>query len=344
MCRENVVAAAAKLRVAACELRHVRNRLLTAVAVVAAGREVDAHARQVVELPCADVVAHDALVGGLQHVRGLRRNGACAVNQRHHVHHVGGRIVKIAESVHALTGAAEGGQLPCVERLREIRRVGFHRADQIFHRGQVEDAHAEVVVRILVQTGLHVRIGNRDADALRVQRRIFAQRVQPRIIPAQPRLQFLAGDHEISVILHMRRRLIRRHQTGVEANHVQMKIGIRFREVVQRVVDFVNRQPVVIRRFVKANAAVRAAAVIPEDQHVAVGRVGRNRPVQIVLQRLLRAHVLPRANFHVGEIVVCNREAVDAVRAQTAVIPFTCAACLHDDGHVVRNLRRAHLV
>ena len=36
----------------------------------------------------------------------------------------------------------------------------------------------------------------RNADALRVKRRIFAQRIQPRIIPAERRLQLFAGDHE----------------------------------------------------------------------------------------------------------------------------------------------------
>ena len=280
----------------------------------------------------------------MQDVCGLRRNGTRAVNQRHHIHHVGCCAVKIAKGIHALAGTAEGRQLPSVQRLREIRCVCLHCADQIIHCRQVEDAHAEIIIRVFAQAGFHVRIRNRNADALRVKGWIFAQRIQPRIIPAERRLQFFAGDHEISVILHVRSRFVGCHQAGVEADEIQMKIGIGLCKVVQRVVDFVNCQPIVIRCFVEADAARRSAAVIPEDQHVAIGGVGGSRPSQVILQRVLRAHALPCADFNVGKIVVRNRKAVDVVRTQAAVVPLARAACLHDDCHVVRNVRRAHLV
>ena len=71
---------------------------------------------------------------------------------------------------------------------------------------------------------------------------------------------------------------ISRHQTGVKADDIQMKIGVFLLNGVERIVDFVDGQTVVIGGFIKADAPHGAAAVIPENENIAVGGVGVGRP------------------------------------------------------------------
>ena len=84
--------------------------------------------------------------------------------------------------------------------------------------------------------------------------------------------------------------------------------------------------------------------MIPQHEDVAVGRVTIDRPVDEIVKRLLVAHILPRVGFHIVERVVTDGEAVDGFARQVAVIPFVCAARLHGDGHVLRQIDTRHFI
>lgn len=104
---------------------------------------------------------------------------------------------------------------------------------------------------------------------------------------------------------------------------------------IQRVVDLVDGQAVVIRRLVVTHAA-GCAAVIPQHEDVAVGRVTIDRPVDEIVKRLLVAHILPRVGFHIVERVVTDGEAVDGFAVKSlsshSYAPPACTAMVTSSG------------
>ena len=163
------------------------------------------------------------------------------------------------------------------------------------------------------------------------------------IIPADAGFKLLAGDHVIRIARHVRRHFIGRHQAGVKADDIQTEARVALLIGIERVVDLVDGQAVVIGRLIEADAVV-AAAVIPQHENVAVGRVRARRPVDKIVERLAVAHVLPCEGLQIVERIVADGEAVDGLARQVAVIPLVSAARLYRDGYVIRHIDARHFV
>ena len=203
---------------------------------------------------------------------------------------------------------------------------------------------AQIVVRVVAQAGGHELIRNRNGDIGAAHFRIGGQIADPAlVIPADAGFKLLAGDHVIRIARHVRRHLIGRHQAGVKADDVQTEARPALLIGIERVVDFVDGQAVVIGRLIEADAVV-AAAVIPQHENVAVGRVRARRPVDKIAERLAVAHVLPFKGLQIVERIVADGEAVDGLARQVAVVPLVSAARLYRDGHVIRHIDARHFV
>ena len=91
-----------------------------------------------------------------------------------------------------------------------------------------------------------------------------------------------------------------------------------------------QRQAVIIRRFIEADPGRSAAAVIPQHQHVAIRR--------------MLPHAGPIQHFQIVKPAVGNGEAIQRVGRQVAVVPFRRAARLHCHGDLVGIIAGAHFV
>ena len=89
------------------------------------------------------------------------------------------------------------------------------------------------------------------------------------IVPADARLRLLGSEKIVSILGSDLRSLHSSHQAGIKTDHIKGDAAFR-----QRLVNSVERHgPCALELLVIAVAGERAAAVIPQDQHVPVGRI-----------------------------------------------------------------------
>ena len=350
--RKMIIAACQQRGVAVNELAVIRigfaavverAEILNEIADVVA-RQEQAHAGQVIEHVRAGGVEDALAIGRLELAGHVRRELARRIEEGHEIHLIGGCVGEFSEGIHALARTADGGHLPVFQRVGQIGGKGFKLRLERRDGAQVDNALAQIVVRVVAQAGGHELIRNRNGDIGAAHLRIGGQIADPAlVIPTDAGFKLLAGDHVIRIARHVRRHLIGRHQAGVKADDVQTEARVALLIGIERVVDLVDGQAVVIGRLIEADAVV-AAAVIPQHENVAVGRVRARRPVDKIAERLAVAHVLPFKGLQIVERIVADGEAVDGLARQVAVVPLVSAARLHRDGHVIRHIDARHFV
>ena len=134
--------------------------------------------------------------------------------------------------------------------------------------------------------------------------------------------------------------LIGAHHTGVAAEDVDMPV--RHVQAAQHLVDLHNGQAVVVGGFVKADAAFRARAVVPQDHDHPVGGILFQAVFQELLQAFRAAHGLAAPVFRLVRFALEGKQ-VTGVSLQQIQGPFLRAAGQHDDIHVIRGIRVRHL-
>ena len=153
-------------------------------------------------------------------------------------------------------------------RAVELRKVG-HR-----ERRLAASAHLDVIVDDLL------------ANVERIHRGIVGKRGEPiGIIPARARFYRLGRDQIIAILLGNQRGFQRRHQARVKADDVELDPAF-----FERGVDFVQAHATVREQFVISKPGQRAAAVIPENKHVAIRRIFTRAELDEIRQRVRVYH------------------------------------------------------
>ena len=174
-----------------------------------------------------------------------------------------------------------------------------------------------------------------------IGRRVVVQKLQPvGIVPAGARLGFLAGDHVIRIGFHGDRGLQSRHQAGVEADKIKLQSAL-----LQCGGNLAHIHGIVRIYLVVSVSADRSAAVIPEDQHVAVCGSRLLRVLDKVGQSLLVGHRLGLHGIVQLKPPARQLPALQLARGDNAVSPSSAAACLDQDiDPAVIDLRVKHFV
>ena len=160
------------------------------------------------------------------------------------------------------------------------------------------------------------------------------------VVPADAGLGLLGGDHVVGILVEHEPGLHRGHQAGVEADEVKAHA-----RVAQGGVDAgEGHGAAALELLVVAVAADGAAAVIPEDQLVAVGGVVLVAPLDKGGQRGGAGHGdIARVGHQTVKLAVLGFvDLVDAV-GHDLVVPAGAAAGVDDHVHIVGKLRLGHL-
>ena len=179
------------------------------------------------------------------------------------------------------------------------------------------------------------------ADLGRRRRGVLRELGQPfGVIPAGAGLGLLGGDEVVREIGEHQAVFERAHQTGVKADEVELHAAL-----FERLLDPGERHRALRAvALVIAEAADRAAAVIPEDQLVAVGGEVLGAVRDKVRERVRVGH---RAGARVvlEHLQVAGDDLVDlvAARADDVVVPARAAARVDDQVHLVADRGARHL-
>ena len=160
------------------------------------------------------------------------------------------------------------------------------------------------------------------------------------VVPADAGLGLLGGDHVVGVLVEHEPGLHRSHQAGVEADEVEGHA-----RVAQGGVDAgEGHGAAALELLVVAVAADGAAAVIPEDQLVAVGGIVLIAPLDEGGERRGAGHAdVARVGHQAVELAVFDLvDLVDAV-GHDLVVPAGAAAGVDDHVHIVGELGLGHL-
>ena len=161
-----------------------------------------------------------------------------------------------------------------------------------------------------------------------------------RIIPADPGLRLLRRDHVVGVIRQHERILHCRHQACVKADHIVLDAaGIQcFLDIAE---GHGGRGS---QLFVVAVTRHGTAAVIPEDQHVAVGReilravLDKGSKGPVIRHRLAAVFFYQWAQSAIHHLVYLI---IDG--GHHLVLPFSAAAGVDDQVDIVPEIRLRHL-
>ena len=263
------------------------------------------------------------------------------------VHHVPAAVIKGAEGVHPAAPAANLRGVSLLQLVHQHRAHVLHGALQRVDLSQVDGAQGQVIVRGLLQPGLHVGVDNPLAQLLRGHVGILPKGLQPgRIVPAGTRLQFLAGHIAVDVVAGQHRsHLVSGHHAGVTAEQVDVEAAQRLVKVVERIVDLRQRQPVLVfRRIVKAHARLGARAVVPQDHRRLPGGIFGEPVFQELPQALLAAHGSPPPVRDGFKVSVAERNEVPRIPFDLLKVPFRSAARQDDNVHIVPVFGDAHFV
>ena len=136
------------------------------------------------------------------------------------------------------------------------------------------------------------------------------------------------------------------HHAGVTAEDVDMVIRHAFPHVFQRCVDLHDGQSVVTRGLVKADASLRAGAVVPQNRDCPVSRILRQAVAQELFQAVRTAHGNMAPVLQFLKVPVPDHRQRPGVAFQVLQIPFLRTACQdhHVDGVPGLHLRHLHQV
>ena len=182
---------------------------------------------------------------------------------------------------------------------------------------------------------------------LRGHARILIQSFQPgRVMPARARLQFFAGHKVVDIIVGKQGgHLVGRHHAGIAAEKVEMEAANPVFQILQRLIDFPQGEPVfLLGCTVEAHAGFRTRAVIPQDDSGSLGRIVFNSVFQKLQEALLAAHGRPAPIRNGLKGSVPDFDQVAGVPFDFLKIPGFRPACQNDNIHVLAIFRDAHFV
>ena len=108
------------------------------------------------------------------------------------------------------------------------------------------------------------------------------------VVPASRGYDFLGGYHIFGVVLYHSRCFDRSHKAGVEAYDVKFIFEL---GALQRGFKLGESEGVKAVVLVKAYALCRAAAVIPQNEHIVLGRIFFLSPFEKVSERIRFTHI-----------------------------------------------------
>ena len=175
----------------------------------------------------------------------------------------------------------------------------------------------------------------------RSHRGVAAELRQPvGVVPADTGLRLLRSDQVVRVGVKHEGRLRRCHQARIEADEIELHAA-----VAERLVDARERHGASRIFLIITVAAHRSAAVIPEDQLIAVGRERFYAVLNKAGERRGRRHcAVARIVLEAGQASALHL--IDLVHraAYGARLPLRAAAGEHDDVHVAAEVGCRHLL
>ena len=171
---------------------------------------------------------------------------------------------------------------------------------------------------------------------------ILSKRRQPvGVIPANARLRLLGGDQIIRIIRQHQGIFQRGHQTRVESNEIILDARILQRRVDTSQAHGATRCIL----FVIAITGQGTAAVIPEDQHVAVGRIILCTILNKLCQgRGLRHGITAHVFLEADQLAALDLIDLILVIADNVIRPFLTSAGVNDEVYVTAKVRLHHLL
>ena len=305
----------------------------------------DGQARTGVQVVCLPAQDHCLGKAPLHFGRSFRIKLGISVQRRAQVHHIPAAIRKGTKGIHAAAAATDGGNVAVLDLAGHCGGELFHTGFQLAHGGQLHRAEGQVIIRVIVQALLDKAFDNAAAQLFIRKIRILLQHIQPAgIIPARSGFQLLTGYIVINAVMGKHgSHFIGGHHTGVTAENVDMIAGNFPGQLLQRAVDLHNSQTVIICGFVKADAAFRSGAVIPQHGDRPVRRVLRQAVTQKFHQAVRAAHGSLSPVLQFFKISVTDYCQRPAVALQVLQGPFFRAAGQHYHVDGVPGFHFSHL-
>ena len=263
------------------------------------------------------------------------------------IHHVPAAAGVRSKGIHPAASPADIRGVALFHFVHQHSAEAFHGALQPLHFPQVDRAHRQVVLWRCFQPGLHVAVDDPPAQRLRRHSGVLTDCVQPgRIVPAEAGLQLLAGDKIVDVIVGQHGgHLIGGHHAGVTSEQVDVKAVQSFVQIIQHIVDFNERQPVLLLgRVVKANAGFGARAVIPQYDRRPVCRILGKAILQELQKAFPAAHGSPAPVRNGFEFTVADGDEVAGVARDFVKRPFRRATGEHHDIDFIAGFGDAHFI
>ena len=221
------------------------------------------------------------------------------------------------------------GLLEVVTELGQSRRDGPLEFRKVDHgKGRLR------AVPVIVHLALRLRgevVKDPLAEFQRRGRRVGVQVRQPvGVVPAGAGLGLLRGDEVVGVRFDRDRVLESRHQAGVESDEVEFHAA-----GFERFGHFVGGHRIARVEFIAAIAGNAAAAMVPENEHVAVRRSLFRRELDERSERFRFGHSSTFQRLEALQTTGCGTPAFDVPAAHDIVLPAPGTAGLDDDVQVL---------
>ena len=264
-----------------------------------------------------------------------------------HVHHVPAPVHEGAEGVHAAAPAAHVRPVALVELAHQSCGELLKHVLEVPHARQIDGAQRQVVVRGVREGRVHVGVHDHAAQRVAGHAGVVVQRLEPGgVVPAEARLQLLAGDVIVDVVIGQHGgHLVGGHHAGVAAEHVDVKAAQVLAQIVEHVVDLDQGQAVLVPGgVVEAHPRLGARAVVPQYDHRAV-RGERGQPVLQKLQQAVpAAHGLLAPVLQRLDVAVPQGHQRAPAALELVDVPRLRAARQDRHVDVLARLRQRHLV
>ena len=205
------------------------------------------------------------------------------------------------------------------------------------------DQRQRCLAVFLVSRNIADHVVNDDlAQRDHIGRGILLELAHPAFVaPADAGLEVLGHDRVVAERLQRQARFQAAHDAAVHADHVEVHVRVR----LERLLHLVDRQGRFFAlELVVTEAVHRARTMIPEHQHVTVGRVVLHAPADEVGKGVGVGRVeLPQAVVDELELALVHDIALRVVGRDTVILPFLRAERFDDDVRVLADARFKHL-
>ena len=152
------------------------------------------------------------------------------------------------------------------------------------------------------------------------------------------RLDLFGRDHIARVVLDRRRRLVARHEAGVETDHLERRrIGCAAVDVRESRLNVVEAQHIA-RALVGADADGAAAAVIPKDEDAMIGGKMLLAVAQEIFERTAAAQIGIAQILKTVQPILIAEVKVQRAVLKLVVLPAFRAARQDEHAHIGRQI------